>query len=73
MANEVTYKQTVAEKILELIKTEFGDGFRIYRVGDPITPGQSELPAIYVTESNVRVVQDATGYDGLIHLSLIHI
>lgn len=73
MANEVTYKQTVAEKILELLKTAFGDGFKIYRVGDPVTPGQSELPAVYVTESNVQVLQDATGYDGLVHSLLIQV
>lgn len=73
MQNEINYKITVAEKILQLIQDAFGDAFKVYRVGDPIRPGQSELPAIYVTESNVQVVQDATGYDGLIHNLLIQV
>ena len=73
MANETLYKQTVAEKILELIKDAFGDNFKLYRVGDPIILGQSNLPAILVTESAVEVAQDATGYDGLIHSLTIQV
>lgn len=67
MASETKYKQTVAEKIVELLKGAFGDDFKLYRVGDPITAGSSQLPAIFVTETNLDVQDDATGYDGIIH------
>lgn len=71
--NQIKYKLTVAEKLRDLFKTAFGDGFRLYRVGDPITPGQSELPAIFVTETGLEVLQDATGYDGLKHTITIQV
>lgn len=70
---EVTYKQTIAEKILELLKDAFGNQFKLYRVGDPIIVGQSQLPAIFVVETALQVGQDATGYDGLIHSITIQV
>lgn len=73
MANEVVYKITVAEKLVNLFKDAFGDAFRLYRVGDPIIPGQSELPAIFVTETQLQILQDATGYDGLKHTITIQL
>ena len=73
MANEVLYKITVSEKLVNLFKDAFGDAFRLYRVGDPITPGQSELPAIFVTETQLEILQDATGYDGLKHTIVIQL
>jgi len=73
MANEVVYKITVAEKLVNLFKDAFGDSFRLYRVGDPIIPGLSELPAIFVTETQLQVLQDATGYDGLKHSIIIQL
>jgi hypothetical protein len=60
-------KLTVAEKIRDLFKSAFGDAFRMYRVGDPIIPPQSELPAVYVTETSVDFSADATGYDAIKH------
>lgn len=73
MANEITYKITVAEKVRDLIKDVFGDQFKLYRVGDPIRLGQSELPAILVTETALLVAQDATGYDALVHSLTIQV
>lgn len=73
MTNEITYKITVAEKLVNLFKTAFGDAFRLYRVGDPITPGQSELPAIFVTETQLQILQDATGLDALKHTIVIQL
>lgn len=73
MANETVYKITVAERVRDLIKAAFGDDFKLYRVGDPIRVGQSELPAIFVTETALQVAQDATGQDGLIHSLTIQV
>lgn len=73
MPNEVVYKITVAEKVRDLIKSVFGDYFHLYRVGDPIRVGQSDLPAILVTETALQVAQDATGYDALIHSLVIQV
>jgi len=70
---EITYKITVAEKIRDLFAAAFGDTFKMYRVGDPIILGQSQLPAILVTETALEVAQDATGYDGLIHSLTIQV
>lgn len=66
-------KLTAAETITNLFKTAFGDKFRMYRVGDPITPPLSMLPAIFVTETSVDFEQDATGYDKIVHHLLIQI
>lgn len=66
-------KLTVSEILLNLFKVAFGDQFRLYRVGDPITPGQSMLPAIFVTETNLPIEQDATGYDELTHNIFIQV
>ena len=60
-------KLTVSEIVLNLLKDAFGDQFRLYRVGDPIQPGQSQLPAIFVTETQLKVNQGATGMDELVH------
>jgi len=69
MANTIT----VAEKIRDLFKVAFGDKFRMYRVGDPIVPPQSELPAIYVTETSADFEVEATGYDSITHHIFIQI
>ena len=66
-------KLTVAQIIVNLFKDAFGDQFKLYRVGDPIKPGQSELPAIFVTDQNVDFEQDATGYDKLTHHLLVQL
>ena len=66
-------KLTVAQTIANLFKDAFGDEFKLYRVGDPIVPGQSELPAIFVTETLVEFQQDATGYDKIVHHLLTQI
>lgn len=70
---ETQYNITVAEKLVSLLKAAFGDDFRLYRVGDPIIPGASELPAIFVTETQLQILQDATGYDGLKHTVVIQL
>lgn len=66
-------KLTVAQVIVNLFKDAFGDQFKLYRVGDPITPGQSQLPAIFVTDQNIDFEQDATGYDKLTHHLLVQL
>jgi hypothetical protein len=73
MANEQVYKITVAERVRDLIRDVFGDDFKLYRVGDPIRIGQSNLPAIFVTETALEIAQDATGYDALIHSLTIQV
>lgn len=66
-------KITVSEVIRDLFKTAFGDHFRMYRVGDPILPAQSELPAVFISETSVSFKQDATGYDLITHNILIQL
>jgi len=63
----MTTRQTVAQKLLSLLQNTFKDQFRTYRVGDPILPGQEDLPAIFVTETQLKVKQGATGMDELEH------
>lgn len=66
-------KLTVSEVIINLFKTAFGDQFKLYRVGDPIVPPASALPAVFVTENLVEFNQDATGYDKIVHHLVIQI
>lgn len=73
MANELQYEITIAERIRDIIRTAFADSFKLYRVGDPIRLGHSELPAILVTETALQVAQDATGYDAIIHSLVIQV
>lgn len=66
-------KITVAETLRDLFKESLGDRFKLYRVGDPILPGQSQLPAIFITETAVDFEQDATGMDKISHHLLIQV
>lgn len=55
--------QNIVERILDVLKANFGDYFKAYYDGDPILIGQSSLPAIAIDMEEEKYDLGPTGFD----------
>ena len=66
-------KDNVPRVLIKLLKNTFGDFFHLYREGDPIIPSISELPAVFITETDTEYDFGPTGFDNIRHQVLIQV
>ena len=66
-------KDNVPRVLINLLRETFGDFFHLYREGDPIIPSISELPAVFITETNTDYKFGPTGFDDISHEVLIQV
>jgi hypothetical protein len=64
MQDPKTYPDVI-DKILILLKNTFGDTFKSYYEGDPVSIPKVSLPCIIVEKINTRISVGATGTDNL--------
>ncbi len=67
----VKYDQTLSEKVKDALEGAFGNIFRSYYIGDPLSFPKSSLPAIVVEKQAGVISQDATGFDQSLSTILI--
>lgn len=68
----MAYKNTIADTIIGLLKTNLGSSFfKQYYYGDPWIIPQSSLPCVCVDTVEERTIQDATGMDMVVTRTVI--
>lgn len=67
-------KLTTSAVILDLFRNTFNRGqFKMFRIGDPITIPESQLPALIVSETATDYTFGPTGFDDVTHTLLIQV
>lgn len=71
--DQTNLKKNVPKVLLELFEDAFDDFFHVYREGDPIIIGQSELPALFISEPNTEYTLGPSGHDDIKHEIVIQV